>query len=77
MPWISNVKTHANGSKGELSSGSKRVASNDEIEGKEFEDRGANLKRFIDPNLQVAENEQLVMPKVSCQQPLPFDLHYK
>ena len=52
-PWISNVTTHTNERKGEVSSGSKRVAFNDEIEGKEFEDHHANVKKLVDPNLQV------------------------
>ena len=51
--WISNVTTHTNERKGEVSSGSKRVAFNDEIEGKEFEDHHANVKKLVDPNLQV------------------------
>jgi hypothetical protein len=73
--WISNVTTHGNGSKGEVSSESKRHAYNDETEGKEFEDHPANVKKLVDPNFQVAENEQLAMPKVLYQQPPPSGLH--
>ena len=50
-PWISNVTTHTNERKGEVSSGSKRVAFDDEIERKEFEDH--HVKKLVDPNLQV------------------------
>jgi len=51
--WISNITTHTNERKREVSSGSKRVAFNDETEGKEFEDHPANVKKLVDPNLQV------------------------
>jgi hypothetical protein len=51
--WISNATTHTNERKGEVSSGSKRVAFNDEVERKEFEDHHANVKKLVDPNLQV------------------------
>jgi hypothetical protein len=50
-PWISNVTTHTNERKGEVSSGSKRVAFDDEIERKEFEDH--HVKKLVDPNLKV------------------------
>jgi hypothetical protein len=73
--WISNAMTHTNERKGEVSSGSKRVEFNDEIEEKEIEDRRANVKNLVDTNFQVAENEQLAMPKVLYQQPPPSGLH--
>ena len=50
--WISNAMTHTNERKGEVSSGSKKVAFIDEIEGKEFEDH-RYVKKLVDPNLQV------------------------
>ena len=49
--WISNVTTHTNERKGEVSSGFKKVAFDDEIERKEFEDH--HVKKLVDPNLQV------------------------
>lgn len=69
-PWNSNVMTHANRSKGEVGDGSKRVMSSDKVEGKELEDSHANVDEFADPNLQMAKNEQLIMPSVPCQHPL-------
>lgn len=69
-PWNSNVMTHTSRSKGKVEDGSKRVMFSDKVEGKELEDRHANIDEFVNPNLQMANKEQFIMPSVSYQHPL-------